>query len=156
VFQFCSILVLYHVSAHPDHYLCITYSRYTNVHLLTYLVGACNEFQCPNAYWTASAIRYCADQTPEVVWPRGPGREISRLFMCSTSLHIDRSKELEVASRSSKTFLAKESGGRLCQFNLGLTSRLWIAQTEQLGGHSQEQQCHWQAPIDIKCCCLLA
>ena len=34
-----------------------------------YLVGVCNEFRSPSAYWPATAIRYCADQTPEVVWP---------------------------------------------------------------------------------------
>ena len=38
----------------------------------------------------------------------------------------------------------------LRQFNLGLESGLRRAQlkTEQLGGHSQEQQRHRQAPID--------
>jgi len=37
------------------------------------LVGVCNEFRSLSAYWPATAIRYCADQsqTPEVVWPRG-------------------------------------------------------------------------------------
>jgi len=44
-------------SAYPEHYL----------------VRVCNEFQSPSAYWSATAIRHCADQTPEVVWPRGPG-----------------------------------------------------------------------------------
>ena len=53
-----------------------------------------------------------ADQTPEVVWPRGPGRQVSRSFPCSTSLHITCPKELEAASRSSKTYLAKNGGGR--------------------------------------------
>jgi len=57
-------------------------------------------------------IRYCADQTPEVVWPRGPGGQVTRSFPCSTSLHVARSKELEAAARSSKTYLAKDGGGR--------------------------------------------
>jgi len=70
-----------------------------------------------------------------VVWPRGPGRQVSRSFPCSTSLNIACPKELEAASRSSKTYLASRQGfGEL--------------KTEQLGGHSQEQQCHGQAPID--------
>ena len=55
---------------------------------------------------------YCADQTPEVVWQRGPGRQVSISFPCSTSLHIACPKELEAASRSSKTYLAKDGGGR--------------------------------------------
>ena len=83
-------------SAYPEHYL----------------VGVCNEFRSPSAYWPATALRYCADQTPEVVWPRGPGRQVSRSFQCSTSLHIACPKELEAASRSSKTYLAKNGGGR--------------------------------------------
>ena len=83
-------------SAYPEHYL----------------VGACNEFRSPSAYWSATAVRYCADQTPEVVWPRGPGQHVSRSFPCSTSLHIACPKELEAASRSSKTYLAKDGGGR--------------------------------------------
>jgi len=78
-------------SAYPEHYL----------------VGVCNEFRSPAAYWPATAIRYCADQTPEVVWPRGPGRQVSRSFPCSTSLHIACPKELEAASRSSKTYLVE-------------------------------------------------
>jgi len=53
-----------------------------------------------------------ADQTPQVVWPRGPGGQVSRSFPCSTSLHIARSNELEAASRWSKTYLAKDDGGR--------------------------------------------
>ena len=77
-----------------------------------YLVGVCNEFRSPSAYWPATAVRYCADQTPEVVWPRGPGRQVSRSFPCSTSLHIACPKELVAASRSSKTYLAKDGGGR--------------------------------------------
>ena len=77
-----------------------------------YLVGVCNEFRSPSAYWPATAIGYCADQTPEVVWPRGPGRQVSRSFPCSTSLHIACPKELEAASRSCKTHLAKNGGGR--------------------------------------------
>jgi len=77
-----------------------------------YLVGVCNEFRSPSAYWSATAIRHCANQTPEVVWPRGPGRHISRSFPCSTSLHIACPKELEAASRSPKTYLAKDGGGR--------------------------------------------
>ena len=36
----------------------------------------------------------------------------------------------------------------LCQFNLGLASGFRELKTEQLGGHSQEQQRHRQAPID--------
>jgi len=48
----------------------------------------------------------------EVVWPRGPGRQVSRSFPCSTSLHITCPKELDAASRSSKTHLAKNGGGR--------------------------------------------
>jgi len=64
------------------------------------------------AYWIATAIRHCADQTPQVVWSRGPGRQVSRSFPCSTSLHIARSKKLEAASRSSKTHLAEDGGGR--------------------------------------------
>ena len=75
-------------------------------------------------------------------------KSLTRSFPCSTSLHIARSKELEAASRSSKTY----DGGRLRtveedlrQFNLGLASE---HKTEQLGGHSQEQQRHRQAPID--------
>ena len=72
----------------------------------------CDEFRSPSAYWLATVIRYCADQTPEVVWPRGPGRQVSRSFPCSTSLHIACPKELEAASRSSKTYLAKNGGGR--------------------------------------------
>jgi len=35
-----------------------------------------------------------------------------RSFPCSTSLHIACPKELEAASRSSKTYLAKDGGGR--------------------------------------------
>ena len=65
-----------------------------------HLVGVCNESRSPSAYWPATAIRYCADQTPEVVWPRGPGRQVSRSFPCSTSLHIACPKKLEAASRS--------------------------------------------------------
>ena len=91
-----------------------------------YLVGVCNEFRSPSAYWSATAIRHCADRTPEVVWPRGPGRQVSRSFPCSTSLHIACPKELEAASRSSKTYLAKD--GDLRQFNLGLASGLRRAQ----------------------------
>ena len=83
-------------SAYPEHYL----------------VRVCNEFRSPSAYWPATAITYCADQTPGVVWPRGPGRQVSRSFPCSTSLHIACPKELEAASRSSKTYLAKNGGGR--------------------------------------------
>ena len=114
-----------------------------------YLVGVCNEFRSPSAYWPATAIRYCADQTPEVVWPRGPGRQVSRSFPCSTSLHIACPKELEAASRSSKTHLAKNGGGRSAP-NLILASHQGFGElkTEQLGGHSQEQQRHRQAPID--------
>ena len=95
------------------------FSRFLRMHfrriLNIYLVGVCNEFRSPSAYWPATAIRYCADQTPEVVWPRGPGRQVSRSFPsipCSTSLHIACPKELEAASRSSKTYLAKNGGGR--------------------------------------------
>jgi len=98
-----------------------------------------------------SAIRHCADQTPEVVWPRGPGRQVSRSFPCSTSLHIACPKELQAASRSSKTYLAKDGGGsrKICA-NLILASRQGFGElkTEQVGGHSQEQQRHRQAPID--------
>ena len=43
---FCGICVLVS-SAYPEHYL----------------VGVCNEFRSPSAYWPATAIRYCADQT---------------------------------------------------------------------------------------------
>ena len=117
-------------SAYPEHYL----------------VGVCNEFRSPSAYWSATAIRHCADQTPEVVWPRGPGRQVSR----STSLHIACPKELEAASRSSKTYLAKTVEEDLRQFNLGLASGLRRAQNRTAWRHSQEQQRHRQAPIDIE------
>ena len=122
-------------STHPEHHL----------------VGVCNESRSPSAYWPATAIRYCADQTPEVVWPRGPGRQVSRSFPCSRSLHIACPKELEAASRSSKTHLAKNGGPwrKICA-NLILASRQGFGKlkTEQLGGHSQEQQRHRQVPID--------
>jgi len=57
-----------------------------------------------------SAIRHCAcaDQTPQVVWPRGPGGQVqdhSRALQACIS-------ELEAASRSFKTYLAKDGGGR--------------------------------------------
>ena len=67
---------------------------------------------------TETVVKFIAyvyiDQTPDVVWPRGPGRQVSRSFPCSTSLHIACPKELEAASRSSKTYiyLAKNAGGR--------------------------------------------
>jgi len=54
----------------------------------------------------------CGSDACEVVWPRGLGRQVSRSFPCSTSLHIACPKELEAASRSSKTYLAKDGGGR--------------------------------------------
>ena len=94
---------------------------------------------------------------PNVEPPLGPGRQVSRSFPCSTSLHIACPKELEAASRSSKTYLVITVEEDLHQFNLGLTSWLRTEQilfaktelkTEQLGGHSQEQQRHRQAPID--------
>ena len=106
-------LLLMVSSAYPEHYL----------------VGVCNEFRSPSAYWPATAIRYCADQTPEVVWPRGPGRQVSRSFPCSTSLHIACPKELEAASRSSKTYTwLRTVEEDLRQFNLGLASELRRAQ----------------------------
>jgi len=57
-----------------------------------------------------------------------------------TSLHIARSKELEAAS----------GRWRKIRANLILVSRQGFEEhkIELLGGHSQEQQCHRQAPID--------
>ena len=43
---------------------------------------------------------------------RGTYWQVSRSFPCSTSLHIACPKELEAVSRSSKTHLAKNGGGR--------------------------------------------
>ena len=43
---------------------------------------------------------------------RGTYWQVSRSFPCSTSLHIASPKELEAVSRSSKTHLAKNGGGR--------------------------------------------
>jgi len=45
-------------------------------------------------------------------WTNFPGTSGPRSFPCSTSLHIACPKELEAASRSSKTYLAKNGGGR--------------------------------------------
>jgi len=77
--------------------------------------------------------------------PRVRGGQVSRSFPCSTSLLIARSKELEAASRSSKTYLAKDGGRwrKICA-NLILVSRQGFGEhkTEQLGGGSQEQQRH--------------
>jgi len=82
----------------------------------------------------------------EVVWPRGPDGQVSRSFPCSTSLHIARSKELEAASRSSKTHLATVVED--LHLGLGLRQGFGEHKTEQLGGHSQKQKRHRQAPID--------
>ena len=88
--------------------------------------------------------------TSIVVWPRGPGGQVTRSFPCFTSLHIARSKELEAASRSSKRYLAKDGGGRSAPIQSWSRVRALFGEhkTEQLGGHSQEQQRHRQAPID--------
>ena len=50
---------------------------------------------------------------------------------------------VQVVQRS-KTYLAKNGGGRILASRQGFGE----LKTEQLGGHSQEQQRHRQAPID--------
>jgi len=53
---------------------------------------------------------YSADQTPQVVWPCMLALKI--ILVLYKPIHIVRFKELEAASRSSKTYLAKDGGGR--------------------------------------------
>ena len=115
-----------------------------------YLVGVCNEFRSPSAYWPATAIRYCADQTPEIVWPRSPADESqdhSRALQACISPASRNWRQRPGRPRHTWLRTVEED---LRQFNLGLASGLRRAQnkTDQLGGHSQEQQRHRQAPID--------
>ena len=115
-----------------------------------YLVGVCNEFRSPSAYCPATAIRYCADQTPEIVWPRSPAdksQDHSRALQACISPASRNWRQRPGRPRHTWLRTVEED---LRQFNLGLASGLRRAQnkTDQLGGHSQEQQRHRQAPID--------
>ena len=61
----------------------------------------------------ATAIRYCADQTPEVVCGHVARADKSQDHSRALQACISPApKELEAASRSSKTYLAKDGGGR--------------------------------------------
>ena len=55
---------------------------------------------------------YSMCQTPQAVWPRGSGGQVPGSPPCSPNMHMAHSQELEAASRSSKTYLAENGGGR--------------------------------------------
>ena len=91
-------------------------------------VGVCDEFRSPSAYWPATAIRYCADQTPEVVWPRGPAdksQDHSRALQACISPAPRNWRRRPGRPRHTWLRTVEED---LRQFDLGLASGLRRAQ----------------------------
>ena len=79
--------------------------------------------------WTATAIRHCADQTPQVVWPHGPGGQSQdhshALQACISPAPRNWRRR---PGRPRHTWL-RTVAEDLRQFNLGLTSGLRRAQS---------------------------
>ena len=71
-----------------------------------------------------------------VVCPRGPGRQVPGSLLCSPSMHIAHSKELE--SRTSIAYLAENGGGRSAPIQPRPRVRVSKG-TEQIIEHSQDE-----------------
>jgi len=116
-------------SAHPEHYL----------------VRACNEFRSPYRRILDSHCYHIRLKLFGHVARADKSQDHSRALQACISPAPSNWRRRP--GRPRHTWLRTVEGD-LCQFNLGFASGIGEHKTEKLGGHSQEQQRHRQAPID--------